>query len=363
VNDNEVTKKQALARTNEVNEKLRKLQESVLDNNKNGLNSLREIQELKTQIGVDWQQQQTKTLAVLRALRKDVDKLENGVGATSPLRTEIDLLTESMIVIKRQIEALTASDSGSKEKQTELTKTLDKLQTNINKLSATADDKDAGGVKQTADNLNDRVKALFEEIYDVATFNAIQKKYHLSILEKVKALLEDAFSDTLAEQSDIQANSAEAERYFTLIAETKEIEYQLVEVLTKYAKIMGDIVEDDDPRLVNFQWLLMGLVYMQEKASQELLEKVEALLDDAFSDTLTELDIEAKSEEVEQYVNAFKGSEASEKELGELLSRYASTIKEYETSDPRVVHFQWLAELYPDHDVFVGAPPPAPSSS
>ena len=351
-NDNEVTNKQALERTKAVEEKFRKLEKSVLDNNKNGINSLREIQELKVSIGIDWEKQKTAALAVLQALRADVDKLQGGVG---PMQADINKLSaiadESMIEIKRQLEELTASNSGSKEKETELTKELEKLQADIKKLSAIADEKN-GDSRQLADNLNDRVKAFLDEMSDVEEFNTIQKTYYLSIVAKVETLLDDAFSDPLTE-SDIKAKSAEAQRYFTMIAETKEIEYQLAEVLTQYPKIMDEIEEaggSNDPRIVYFLWLRVAI---QEKVNRALLEKVETLLKDAFSETLAESDIEAKSKEVEEYYIAFNGSEASEKELGELLTAYAAKIKEYKPGDPYVVHFQWLAELYPYHDEFV----------
>ena len=264
--DNDVTKKQALARTNEVNEKLGQLQESVRDNNTNGLNSLQEIQQLKTQIGVDWQQQQVKTLAVLEALRQDVNKLG------PELRAEIYLLTDSMIEIKRQIEELTAS--GSNEKQIELTEKLDKLNGVIFGLSANkeANKEVVGELGKTLDILKVRFEALLREIEEA------QETTGKTLLANVKELLEAAFSEPSATPSALEEGSEAAENAVGKLLDNGTNRTELGDTLSQYLNRMQEIekvdgTDTDDPRKVAFEWLGKSIEEI-EKLDNSIYEPV-----------------------------------------------------------------------------------------
>jgi hypothetical protein len=246
--------RQTLEKTKAVEKKFAELEESVKYNNAAGFALLQDIQELKVQIGLDWEAQKEDALAIVKSLTDDVAALSGAVGTVAPLRDDLD-------EIKTQLTDLTTVASVSNE---ELRKTLKSFQDDIDRLgTSSADVKVVGDLQQGVDELTTKLGELFSEIADETRLSEMLDKRGEALLDRVRELLNQSFSESTVDSSNIEKNSKEAETVVTALRKNGTNEEGLAEVLKEYMSKMSEIVEsrsvrpddDPDPRIVQFGWL------------------------------------------------------------------------------------------------------------
>ena len=246
-------------KTEAVEKKFAELEESVKSNNAAGLALLRDIQEFKGQIGLDWESQKENALAIVKGLTDDVAALSGAVGtAMAPLRNDLD-------EIKTQIGSLEASSSVSKDQaaslQTAIDAKLESLQNEITGLGTTrsADVNAVGELKQGVDDLTTKLGELFNEIADENKLSDLLDKRGDVLLESVRELLDQAFSDSTSDSSNI---AKEAQTVVAALTKNGTNEEGLSNVLKEYLNKMEEIDRnpvgpggDPDPRIAQFNWL------------------------------------------------------------------------------------------------------------